>query len=96
MSGSQAVAYNTGHVGDNIHIQQVLKCMAHVCRMVNDAPQKQLLFYQRSSNRTWKYVENTLDIDQRQAKCLMMNTKDILQLLELRFEIELKQLLPQD
>ena len=68
-------------VENDVH-RQMLKYIAHICRMENDSVQKQLLFDVRSSDKTWNQVERILGKDQRQVKREMMDTKNFVWLLD--------------
>ena len=72
-------------IENQVHVH-MLKYVAHICRMSNDALQKQVLFDRRSSERTWKRIEELLLIDRTQARRTMLNTKDFMRLLEARFD----------
>ena len=59
-------------IQDYCHFQH-LKYMAHVCRMENDAIQKQALFDIRTTVRAWKRVEDPQKIDEIEARKVMMD-----------------------
>ena len=68
----------------NFCYRQHVKYIGHVCRLENNALQKQVLFNINAPRKVWSKIETVLGVDSYQARRSMMSKTAILQLLEHR------------
>ena len=69
-------------------LAQHLKYLAHICRLDNNALQKQVLFDTMTPRTMWNRIEKILGVDVQQARKMMMAKTDFLRLMDTRFHQE--------
>ena len=69
-------------------LAQHFKYLAHICRLDNNALQKQVLFNILTPRKIWNRIEKVLGVDVQQARKMMMVKTDFLRLLNTRFQQE--------
>ena len=71
----------------NFSYRQHVKYIGHVCRLDNNALQKQVLFNIKAPRKVLSKIETVLGVDSYQARRCMMSKTAILQLLEHRLSM---------